>query len=470
MIIDTTMAIDDKAVKEKAAHELNVGSDYEVAGRIYNEDMPGAIFAEGKLWLANELHVWTEVPAGVVSKLSQRFDGALYPETAGGDKKTKTYKINAAKSLSIFKTLCNAVADPEFFRSARVGCAFRDTFVSAAGAEPLTDDHRARFAFDFEFIQKAEPPKFCNFLIETFYGQSEQEVVDRATCLGEFAGACMLGRATDYQKAIMLIGSGANGKSVFLDVLRACMPSGSVACLAPQHMAKEQHLVALAGKLCNIVPEIEETEVIRSGEVKSVISGDQVTARGLYQDSMSFSPVAGHIFSANAMPRSDDRSQGFWRRWVVIRFPNFVAEKNRNPRLAREIIAEEKAQIVSWFVSLGIDAAARGDLTVPASSREELGAWRRDTDQVSEFAAEMLENPGADVKQTEWLEVSSVYESYKQWAEGSGHKRMLKKNLLKGLGDIGFAQAKVGATVRLAAQYLEPAKVTHLRPMTGGRR
>lgn len=468
MVIDDTLAPSDEEVKEKSARELKIGSDLEVAGRILDEDFAGAVFADGDLWRVVEGEkVWTKVAPALFAKSVERFDGAKYP---GDGDKWKTYRISAAKQTSVYKTACNRASDPRFFELAPAGVAFKATFVGANGPEELTVDHRCRFAYDFEYVEKPEPERFFNFLIESFTQPDETEILDRAQCLGQFAGLCLLGRGTQFHKAVMLLGAGANGKSVFLDVLRDTMPPGSVACLAPQNMAKEQHLVSLAGKLCNIVPEIEEAEIIRSGEIKSAISGDPVTARGLYQDSLTFRPTAGHIFSANALPRSDDRSQGYWRRWVVIRFPNKVEESRRNPRLARELIAEERAHIASWFVQQGLEALKANALTVPKSCEFELAAWKEDTDQTVEFAVETI-RPTTKA-QKDWLTEQEVFEAYTQWCDASGHKRMLRKNLTKALENAGYSRVKQGGAQRISAEWseTEAARPHRFGVVQGGRR
>lgn len=467
MIIDDSATPSDEETKRLAADYLGIGSDQEVAERIINEDFPGVVSAEGKLWLADASHVWREVEPWKVYKCVTRFDGAQY----GEGKEKKTYKVNASKQKSVYTTLCNHVAEPTFFETATAGVAFEDQFISAAGPEELTDDHRVRFAFPFPFVAEPAPIRFAGYLLDSFEGTADAS--DRGQALCEFAGLCLLGRVTDYQKAFMLVGDGNNGKSVFLDLLVECMPPGSVACLAPQEMAKEQHFITLAGKMCNIVPEIEESEIIKSGQIKSAITGDRVTARGLYKDSTTFRPTAGHIFSANALPKSDDRSKGYWRRWTVIRFPNAVAPAKMIERFDRVLVAEEHAHIVSWFVLSGLAAIASHALTTPSSSLEELREWRSTTDQVAEFYEDMLEVAPSDHKQSEWMPFSDVYDRYKTWCSDTGHKGgLLRKNLAKGLLGLhqDLRQVKAGGASRMNVVWKsdsESARPTYLRAAGG---
>ena len=55
---------------------------------------------------------------------------------------------------------------------------------------------------------------------------------------------------------------------------------------------------------------------------KAITGCDRITAEFKYRDSFEFTPVTRLLFSANRLPASDDASQAFFDRWLIVRFPN----------------------------------------------------------------------------------------------------------------------------------------------------
>ena len=150
----------------------------------------------------------------------------------------------------------------------------------------------------------------------------------------QFVGACLLGIAWRYQKCIVLIGEGANGKSTLIDILRALFEASKVAAIPPNKLTDQYYVAELVGKVINLCAETPKSELRDSDKFKSVVTGDWTSGRAPYKPVAHFQPIAGHMFGCNTLPGTDDQSKGFWRRFVVVTFNRVFAEHEQSKTLS----------------------------------------------------------------------------------------------------------------------------------------
>jgi hypothetical protein len=448
---------------------LVVGSDDELGGILLADMWPGAVFDEGELWAPTADGLWRRVPEGDVFAAARRFDGAEYIKPNG---KPDNIKINAAKQTSIYRTLCNAVRKTGFFDDAPAGVAFVDTFVGQAGPEPLTLTHKCRVRFPFAYqAAPAAAPLFRKLLADSLTPAdgNTKEGAAKARCLLEYVGRCMLGVGAKEQCAIMCIGSGNNGKSQLLEVFDGLMPAGTVSSVDPSDMSNDQHRAGLVGARLNLVYEISEKEIFKTGQFKKIISGEKFKVKVVYRPPFDARANAGHLFACNALPQTDDPSPGFWRRWAVIPFDNEVPAERRILDFAKAILAAERAQIASAVVQFGLASLAPGAAwTKPESSIKAKQDWIDESDQVRCFAADCLEplasdraalrgltvveGPGQPKTYGHWTLLQEVYDKYRKWQEGSGTGQLGRTNFTKALRARGWDTHKLNEGVRVACK------------------
>ncbi|MFC2000147.1 phage/plasmid primase, P4 family [Chloroflexota bacterium] len=126
---------------------------------------------------------------------------------------------------------------------------------------------------------------------------------------------------TSFQKAMVLVGDGGNGKSTYLEGVRAFLGRQNTASLSLHKLESDRFAAArLVGKLANICPDLPTQHLADTSVFKALTGGDTISTEHKFKDSFEFSPFARLIFSANALPQSGDSSSGFFDRWVVIPF------------------------------------------------------------------------------------------------------------------------------------------------------
>jgi putative DNA primase/helicase len=329
-------------------------------------------------------------------------------------------------ALSHFEDL---VAEPEFFAEGPKGIVFANGFLrlredGTLVLEPHSQDHRARFAFRFDFDRQATCPRWTDYLRTVWLGEGDTD--DRIAALQEFVGAALLGCAPRYKTALMLHGETDSGKSTCLDVELGLYPAETVTSISMHDFQNEYRRAKLAGKLLNTVAEVPSEDLIKSEAFKAIIAGDRIEGRAIRQAPFDFTPVAAHLFAANTLPRVTDRSNAVWSRWLVLTFPRTFSRENAGSNhatvgLAGKILATDVPGIVAWAAA-GFErlAANDGRYTRPISSTTALAQWRHDSNTVALFFDSDLElHPPLSMKS------SDLYAAYRVWCDGNGFQKPL---------------------------------------------
>jgi putative DNA primase/helicase len=425
------------------------GDHVELADRLATilRSEASTVFTDGQVWRYDHAaHIFKAAEPAQLSQIVQRFAGL---EIRTG-KKPQNLRLKAADIGGTIKLAQDQLTDSDFFASAPRGIVFENGFVRVTGERTTIDthspEHRARFAYPFEFNAKTYPNQLCKFLDEAFEGDADR--TQKIRLIQEFVGLSMLGHATTYQAALVTVGDGANGKSVLTQVVEAAMPPGSSCAIPPQDFGQEYRRAMLAGKLLNVVSELPEAEILDAEAFKSVISGDSTTGREIRQAPFTFKPVAGHLFATNRLPGTQDQSHGFWRRFVVVTFNRVFMPHEQNRNLAKELIEQELPAIVGWFLAGAQRALLVGAFTIPESHQAALERWKQRADQVRAFLDDRCDKLPLSAELYQWTPAQSVYSHYRTWASNNGHRPVASNTFgermrLLGLGSKPTMTAKL---------------------------
>ncbi len=197
------------------------------------------------------------------------------------------------------------------------------------------------------------------------------------------------------QKAVLALGEGANGKSVYLNLLESFVGKQNATALSLHKIESDKFAAArLSGKLANICPDLPTAALSGTSCFKSITGGDSISAEHKFKNSFELRPYARLIFSANSAPRSDDSTHGFFRRWLVIpfnnRFDGSVTRKELDARLTTP-------QELSGFLNRALDALPQiqsGKFNESSSMRAAWTEFRRTTDPLAVFLdSETVDTP-----------------------------------------------------------------------------
>ncbi len=156
----------------------------------------------------------------------------------------------------------------------------------------------------------------------------------------ELFGFAML-KEYRFEKAFMFVGSGRNGKSKTIELLKHLLGIENC-CSVPlsQITAENTSVEQLHGKMVNLAGDLSNDSLKKTGMFKQTVGRDLISAKRKYLRDLPFINYAKHIFATNELPKVYDLSDGFWTKWVLLEFPyKFITQKEFDslPKEEREM-------------------------------------------------------------------------------------------------------------------------------------
>ena len=228
-----------------------------------------------------------------------------------------------------------------------------------------------------------------------------------------------------FEKAIMLTGVGANGKSVLLSWLSSTLGRDNASSVKLQELGHRFRTAQILGKMANIFADLPQAAIKESGDFKMLVSGDELTGEWKHKAPFKFRNRAKLWFSANELPRSHDRTEAFWRRWIVVPFPQSFPEGDprRDPTLRKKLSSPEAC---SYLLRLAVEGLQRllerGHFLQSKATLRALGEYRRESDTVLAFLDDSTTARGGAV-----IGKQELYDAYRTWCESNGLPRPATK-------------------------------------------
>ena len=295
--------------------------------------------------------------------------------------------------------------------------------------QPHCREHYRTTQIPVAYEPQADAPLFCAFLAQVF--SDDHDMLDKIKCVLELMGYTIMSHAR-HELFVMLIGPGANGKSVLLAVLEGLAGVDNVAGVQPANFSRTFQRGHLHQKLANIVTELKQGEVIADAELKAITSGEPSTVEHKFGAPFVMRPFATCWFGTNHMPHTRDFSEALFRRAVILQFNRTFAKHEQDPQLKDKLLAE-----LPGILNLSLTAYARAlnsGFTAPSSSHAAKQEWRLEADQVAQFVDDVCTRD-AEARST----ATNVFEAYRNWALDNGIKQtMSQKGLRERLTRLGF--------------------------------
>lgn len=285
-------------------------------------------------------------------------------------------------------------------------------------------------------LNKCECNRWLEFLNVT---QPDPEV---RTWLKRFAGYCLTG-SIDEQFMAIFIGSGANGKSVFVETIKRVL--GTYATQAQFDTFCERKSEAVRNDIARLnnmrlVVANEGNEGARLDEsmIKQLTGGDEITARHLYQDYFTFTPKFKIILVTNHKPVINGADHGIWRRIVLVPWKVTIPPDKCDKKLLCKLDLE-RAGILNWMLE-GLSEYYEHGLELPKSLVDANAEYKKDSDLVGLWIEDCCYE-GETCRVTS----NNLYESYQKWATGNGHRVMSAKSLGDKLTERGFKKTRTNS-------------------------
>ena len=192
-----------------------------------------------------------------------------------------------------------------------------------------------RYALGYGYDPNADCPAFKKFINELM--DERQDLID---VLLEFLGYAFSGDRCWAEKALVLTGSGANGKSTFKTVLAELAGKANYSSASFGDIKTETGRNLLDNKLFNLAEETPTDAMADSSMFKNLVSGGEITIKQLYKQQYSIVNKAKLIFLCNELPKSRDTTRGFLRKLIIVPFERVFEGENKDPFLLEKLLAE----------------------------------------------------------------------------------------------------------------------------------
>jgi putative DNA primase/helicase len=237
-------------------------------------------------------------------------------------------------------------------------------------------------------------PRWIQFINEIMCGDQAQIAYLQRLC-----GYMMFGDRGE-QIIVYLQGDGANGKSVFIDVLSHVFGDYAATISAKALIdrasgAIPSDIASIAGKRLVTMSEFPERIPINTTTVKSVTGGDRITARHLYKDWFEFRPQFQLVCAMNELPKVTETDEAYLRRVRIIPFLRVFSPDEMDRNLQDKLKAEADG-ILQWCLE-GARLYQEQSLQPTARMVEEWEEYRRKSDPVAEFIRECVTTEGGDI-------------------------------------------------------------------------
>ena len=268
---------------------------------------------------------------------------------------------------------------------------------------------------------EADCPKFKKFLEEAMQGDMEQ-----VGLIQEILGYLLI-PITKAQKCFVLVGVAAAGKSVLLGVINeVILGRENVSNVAWQALNERFKTAELFGKLANIFADLPTKNIDDNGIFKALVGEDYITAERKNRDPFSFKSTARLVFSCNSIPANyGDRSEGFYRRLLIITFEHAVPEEKRDPDIIEQFKSEADGIFMFALEGLRRLIANHFKFSETEKNKVALQLYREQSDSVLSFVKECCElDPKRSVGSTEF------FNAYQSYCEESGLRPCSQKKLV----------------------------------------
>lgn len=314
--------------------------------------------------------------------------------------------LNAAKRTEVLKYLDVYIRDdtPE---DAPQKIAFKNGVFDVLNEtfEPLSPHHIICNLIPWDY----NPNGYC---------EATDKVLDNISCndenirsiLEEMIGYAMF-RRNELGKAFFLTGSGKNGKSTFLNMLKKMLGKENISSLDMKMLGDRFSTIMMFQKLANIGDDISDEFISDASLFKKVVTGESIGAEQKGQAKFEFNPYVKLFFSANSLPRmgKGKDSEAILRRLIIVPFNARFDKKsdNYNAFIWDKLSNQESME---YLIMLGVNALKR------VLRNQEFTKSEKVIDELNDF--ELINNPltgffnEINLSEIENEPTKDVYEKY----------------------------------------------------------
>ncbi len=304
------------------------------------------------------------------------------------------------------------------------------------------------YQLPFAYDPQATAPLFQDYL-QTVLPHEEIRKI-----LAEYIGYLFIpNNSLKLEKTLLLYGAGANGKSVFFDVINALLGRENVTTYSLQNLTdKTGYYRAMIGnKLVNYASEINRK--LDPAIFKQLVSGEPIDARLPYGQPFILEKYAKLIFNTNELPRDVEHTNAYFRRFLIIPFEVIIPENKQDKNLASKIVSDELPGVLNWVLEGLNRITVNKAFTSSEIIRKQIEAYKNESDTAYLFLEEKGYVPGNE----QTIPLREIYNEYKMFCMENNYHAFSKRSFIKQLRAHYF-EIKKSNGIRVACYRIDPSK------------
>lgn len=259
------------------------------------------------------------------------------------------------------------------------------------------------YQLPFEFNAECKAPIFKKYLDEVLPDIESQNV------LCEYVAYLFVNPSyLKLEKALILYGKGANGKSVFFEIVMALLGRENVSNYSLQSLTDSTgyYRAKIGNKLLNYASEL--TSKMSTDLFKQLVSGEPIEARLPYKEPFTLINYAKFIFNCNELPRDIEQTNAFFRRFLIIPFDVIIAPEKQDHELAKKIIKNELSGVFNWVLAGLARLLTQKEFSACKASDTALKKYQVESDSVQLFLFE----EGYIASNQSYTYLKDIYQEY----------------------------------------------------------
>jgi len=246
--------------------------------------------------------------------------------------------------------------------------------------------------------------------------------------------------STGEQVLFFLYGTGANGKSTFIETCRNLLgdyaqQSEFDTFVTKKNDGPRNDIARLRGARLVAAVEAAQGRQLAENVIKQVTGGDTVTARFLYHEHFEYLPQFKLFLVANHKPVIVGTDEAIWRRIRLIPFTVTIPRDQRDKQLLEKLRAELPG-ILAWAVRGCLQWQADG-LGEPEAVSIATADYKREMDVMADFIEERCV-----LGEQKTVNAGLLYLTFQEWADKNGEEVLTQKRFGTQLRERGFTADK----------------------------
>lgn len=405
-------------------------------------------FEEWMLWNGN---TWIEDKKKQIERIAIKTFREMYIEaTQEEDMEKRAQKVKWAQSTEKSSVFLNSISRAEAMLPLSQDELNRDGFklncqngvVDLQTGKLIPHDRQYYMTKNthIDFNPNAECPTWLHFLesiMKDEQGNVKQDLID---FLQKSMGYTLTGD-TNEQVAFFLWGTGRNGKSTFINIVKEILGDYGKQTNSDTFTSKmndtgiNNDIARLHGARFVSAVESEDGQKLSEALIKQLTGGEPITARFLRKEFFEFVPEFKIFFTTNHKPIVKGDDEGIWRRIRLIPFTHTIPKENVDKHLP-EKLRNELPGILRWAVE-GCMKWQQEGLGEPEEVKAATDEYKEEMDLLSNFLDECcVVMPEAKVQ------VNDIHKTYMKWAEENGEYPMKQRAFSSRMQMRGFTKKK----------------------------